>query len=290
MALVVSSFYKYVRIARPASFRRALQLFCDSLEIRGKVLVSREGLNGSVSGTRKQVAEYKRHILKDKLFKGLTFKDTSSIEHPYRKMVVRVRPEIVTFGRKVEMSGKGGYVTPKVLDRWIRKGGVVLVDARNSYESRIGRFANAITPQIETFSQFPNVVGELEPFREKTIVTYCTGGIRCEKASAFLRQEGFASVFQLKGGILNYIKQRPNSKFEGRCFVFDERISVPSGSRNSQVSACELCHGECSDYVNCSNPKCDKFFVCCAECNSSMKGACSNKCQVAEIHSLHPLT
>ena len=281
--LIVSSFYKYVRISRPSSVRRALQLFCDSLGIKGKVIVSREGINGSVSGTRKQVAECQKHLLKDKLFSDLAFKRTSASGHPYRKMFVRLRPEIVTFGRKVDMSKKGGYVTPKLLNRWIKNCEVVLVDARNDYESKIGRFVNAVTPQIGTFSEFPKAVEQLAPFMGKKVVTYCTGGVRCEKASAFLKQSGFTNVFQLKGGILSYIKECPDSYFEGKCFVFDERISIPSGRKNSEVSACELCHSPCSELANCASVKCDKFFVCCSSCKAETGGACSKKCRMSVV-------
>jgi UPF0176 protein len=137
----------------------------------------------------------------------------------------------------------------------------------------------AITPQIETFKDFPKIAKQLKKYKDEKIVVYCTGGIRCEKASAFMKEQGFTSVHQLKDGILNYVQQYPDDHFEGRCFVFDSRLSISSGKSNEKISACDLCHVPSDSYINCRNVKCDKMFICCSNCKQSLSATCSKSCK-----------
>lgn len=277
--MIVSTFYKYVALSEVEAFRESHQEYCSMLGIKGKILVAEEGINGAISGTPEQVASYKKHLLSNPLFSDVTFKDTHSVSHPYRKMIVRVRSEIVTFGAKVDLRNTAERVSPATLKKWIDAGEAILVDARNNYESRIGRFKGAIAPDIDAFRDFPKAAGQLPKDSGKKIVTYCTGGIRCEKASAFLQEQGFPEVYQLQDGILNYIQQFPDDSFEGRCFVFDSRLSVPSGPGNREITTCELCHVPCGSYVNCRNVKCDKMFISCDSCSGEMSRTCSKKCR-----------
>ena len=277
--MIVTSFYKYVRMLRPVEFQQRHLRYCESLGIRGKILVSKEGINGAVSGSDAQMLKYKQHLKQNELFSGVKFKDTFAESHPYKKMIVRLRPEIVTFGTRVNVKNSAERVSPKTLKKWIEKEQVILLDARNSYESKIGKFKGAITPDISAFREFPKVLSELDKHKSRKIVTYCTGGIRCEKASAFLKENGFSRVYQLEGGILNYIQKFPDDHFEGRCFVFDSRLSVPSGKKNETITACDACHAPCGNYLNCKNVKCDKMFICCENCKKTLNGACSKKCK-----------
>ncbi len=278
--MIISSFYRYVEIKDPDNFQIKHQEFCNKLGIKGKVLVSKEGINGSISGSEEQIQGYKKEIIKNNLFKDLIFKDTLADSHPFKKTIVRVRKEIVASGLKVKLKNKGKYISPTELNKLIENNeDFILLDARNNYESKIGKFKEAITPNIETFKEFKKVIKYLDKFKEKKIVTYCTGGVRCEKASAFLKENGFNNVFQLNGGIINYINQFPDKYFEGRCFVFDNRMSIPSGTKNSEISFCDLCHVPCGRYINCANKKCDNLFICCEECNKDMKGTCSKGCR-----------
>ncbi len=279
MKIIVSSFYKYIKINRLGEFQKDHQAFCNKLGIKGKVLIAKEGLNGSISGTKEQIEKYKEGLRENKLFNDIKFKDTYANEHPFRKTIVRVRKEIVTSGLKVNLKNKGKYISPEELNKLIEENkDFVLVDARNNYESKIGKFKNALTPEIELFRDFKKIIKDLMKFKDKQIVTYCTGGVRCEKASAFLKENGFSNVFQLEDGILNYIDKFPDRHFEGRCFVFDNRLSIPSGSKNNEISFCEFCHIPSGRYVNCKNVNCDKMFLSCEECCQNMKGACSKKC------------
>ena len=154
----------------------------------------------------------------------------------------------------------------------------VIIDARNNYESFIGKFKNALTPDIETFKEFKKILPQLEQYKNKKVVLYCTGGIRCEKASSLLVKEGFTDVNQVDGGIFNYIQQYPGTYFEGRCFVFDDRLSIETGD-NKDITICEKCQKPCGEYINCSNIKCDKLFVCCDSCRIKFNNTCSRKCK-----------
>ena len=280
MAMLVSSFYKYVRIRDPEGFRKKHQECCNRLGIKGKILVAGEGINGSVSGTAEQIGRYKKTLCGSRLFRSVAFKDTPSENHPYKKMIVRVRPEIVTFGKNVDLRNKGRHVTPRTLNSWIKNRETVLVDVRNGYENKIGKFAGAVTLGIENFRNFPGAIELLKKYRNRKIVTYCTGGIRCEKASALLKEKGFKSVYQLQDGILNYSAQYPDAHFKGRCFVFDFRLSVPTGTRDEKLSRCELCHAPSHEYLNCVNNACDRLFISCGECRKGLGGACSKKCRI----------
>jgi UPF0176 protein len=277
--IIVTAFYKYVEIGSPEKFQEEYQEYCNELGVKGKILVSDEGVNGSISGTKAQINTFKKQLLKNKLFADVVFKDNGSTEHPFKKMIVRVRPEVVTFAKRVSMKNRAKYVDPKTLKKWIENNEAVLVDARNEYESRIGKFTGAITSDIKTFKQFPEYVEKLSNIKDKKVVTYCTGGIRCEKASAFLKEQGFQEVYQLQDGILNYIEQFPDSHFEGRCFVFDSRLSVPSGTKNDKIATCDLCHVPCDNYINCKNTECDKMFICCDGCDDNLSGTCSKSCK-----------
>ncbi len=279
MKVIVSSFYKYVKIKAPVRFKEKNQEFCKISKLKGKVLIAKEGINGSISGTKEQISRYEKYLLKNDLFNDVKFKHSISDEHPFKKMIIRVKKEIVTSDLKVNLKKKGKYISPIELNNIIdNKEDVIILDARNNYESKIGKFKNAITPNIETFREFKKLKKSLLKYKDKKIITYCTGGVRCEKASAFLKEIGFKNVFQLEGGILDYINKFPDKYFEGRCFVFDSRMSIPVSKKSKEISICELCHMPCSSYINCSNQKCDKLFISCKECSKKLKKTCSYLC------------
>ena len=278
--IVVSSFYKYISLDSPESFQKEHLEFCNSIGIKGKVLVAKEGINGTVSGTKEQIEQYENKLNSYKEFSDVKFKRTTSLYHPFKKTIVRIRNEIVTSRFKVEAKKVGNHLSPSEVKKlYDNKEDFIILDARNNYESKIGKFKNAITPNIKTFRQFTKVIPELKKYKDKKIIMYCTGGVRCEKASALLIKEGFKDVNQIDGGILNYIEQYPDTYFEGRCFVFDHRLSVESGENVKDISICELCHEPCSNYINCANTYCDKLFIACKECRDQLKHTCSKNCR-----------
>ena len=280
MKIVISSFYKYVNINNLNSFQKEHQQFCNNLKIKGKILISNEGINGTISGSKDKIIEYENYLLKNNLFSDVMFKHSFDKVHPFKKTIVRIRNEIVTSNFNVDVNKKGAYISPKSLKLALDNNeDLVLLDARNNYESKIGKFKNAITPNIKTFKDFKKIIPNLSKFKDKKVVMYCTGGVRCEKASALLKENGFSNVMQIEGGILNYIQQFPDSYFEGRCFVFDDRLSIPTGKKTFDISICELCHSPSSNYINCANKKCDKLFISCEDCDLEMKHSCSKNCK-----------
>ena len=279
---VVSSFYKYVKIGNAPEFASEHLEFCKSLQLKGRIMIGEEGINGCVYGAKNSVEKYKQKLKSMPIFSDVEFKEQETGKPAYRKLFVRLRGEIVNFGLNVDLKNKGKYLTPAQLKRLLDKNeDVTLVDMRNDYEAEIGRFKNARILSMQNFRDLPKAIDEIKDIKNKKIVTYCTGGIRCEKASAYLREMGFSNVMQLKGGILKFGEEFPDTYWEGKCFVFDDRIAIGINRKNSEpLNECVWCKKKCDEYLNCHNIDCDKLFICCHECsikhNSSCSGDCSN--------------
>lgn len=276
-------FYKYVRVENPQAVVNEHLNWCIQNEIKGRVFIAEEGINGTVSGTVENIEKYKVQLRSYPGFEDIWFKEDEAEEHAFFKMHVRVKKEIVYSGlENVSLKNGGKRLTPDDLLKFYENGKeFILVDARNYYESRIGRFKNALTPPIKNFREWKKVAEDLKDQKDKTIVTYCTGGIRCEKASAYLVENGFKDVYQLDGGIINYIKKYPDTYWEGGMFVFDERRVVSPNSKDElqHIARCHYCGEPTSYYINCHNQSCDKLFVCCHECKVKYDYCCSDECR-----------
>ena len=277
---VVASFYKYSYIENPLGLKEKITEFCNFLDIKGRILLGKEGINGSIYGSEKSIEKCKEFIMSHNSFSDMEFKEQKSEKIAFRRLLVSVREEIVHFGIDVDLKNTGKFITPKELKESLSNNkDIVLLDMRNDYESRIGRFKNARPLSIRNFRDLPKALHEIEDLKGKNVVAYCTGGIRCEKASAFLRENGFNNVSQLKGGILNFGKECPDTYWEGRCFVFDDRISIPiNKSKNDTLNKCEWCNADTDIYINCHNIKCDKLFICCEECKFKHNASCCMEC------------
>ena len=272
-------FYKYAQIENPDKFIEKHLKMCRSIGLMGRILVAHEGINGSVSGTREQTEEYKKMMWLDDRFSDIFFKEDIGLMHPFKKMIVKTKKEIVNFGVSVDLKNTGKNLTPReFLELYDDNEDVIILDARNEYESRVGKFKNALTLPIKTFRDFPEAVKKIEHLKDKKIVTYCTGGIRCEKASAYLKEQGFMDVSQLKGGILTFGKEFPDSVWEGTCFVFDKRLLSKVNSNDNLITNCEICNIKCDLYKNCRNNSCDKFTSICVDCDREFAGCCSKSC------------
>ena len=277
---VVSSFYKYARIKNAPEFASEHLEFCKSLSLKGRIMIGEEGINGCIYGARKSIEKYKNELRKNPLFADIDFKEQKTEKPAYRKLFVRLRKEIVHFGLEVDLKNRGEYVTPAQLKKLLDENrDISLVDMRNDYEASIGRFKNARTLGMRNFRDLPKALDGIGDLKNKKIVTYCTGGIRCEKASAFLKENGFNDVSQLKGGILKFGEEFPDTYWQGKCFVFDDRIAIQLNERNNEpLNECIWCGKKCDDYTNCHNLECDKLFVCCNECNIKHNFSCSEEC------------
>ncbi len=242
----VAALYRFCRLDRFEEMRAPLAAFCCARGIKGTLLLAREGINGTVAGTTEAIAELVDHLNAQPELTGFDVKYSNAAEMPFHRMKVRLKREIVTMG--VEgidpLESVGTYVEPAEWNTLISDPETVVIDTRNGYEVALGTFRRALDPQTDSFREFPQWVdehrGELE---NRKIAMFCTGGIRCEKATAFVKSLGFDAVFHLKGGILKYLEEVPaeQSLWEGECFVFDERVSVAHGLVEGEAELCRAC-------------------------------------------------
>ena len=279
-------FYKYVEFNNPEKFRDEHLRFCFENDIKGRIFISTEGINATVSGAIENIEKYKNELRRYPEFADIWFKEDRAEEHAFRKTHVRVKHEIVHSDLVgVSIANGGKRLNPDKLKEFYDTGKeFVIVDARNSYESEIGKFKNAVTPKMDTFRDWLNVADEISDYKDKTVVTYCTGGIRCEKASAYLVEQGFKDVYQLEGGIVTYAKQFPDTYWEGSVFVFDERRIVEPNSKEElrHIGSCYYCGKPASWYINCHNQDCDKLLVTCHDCKAENDYCCSDECRSSE--------
>ncbi len=279
-------YYCYSRIEDAEQFASNHLQFCKSLNLVGRIIVADEGLNGTVSGTVESCKIYMDTLHADPRFSKIDFKIDDVEEPSFIKMHCRYKAEIVHSGLRdpgiINPEKKTGiHLEPADFVKMKDDQDVVIVDVRSNYEHAIGRFRNAVTFDIENFRDFPAMINELAQYKDKKIVTYCTGGIKCEKASALLLHEGFENVYQLHGGIIKYGKEAGGEDFEGKCYVFDNRVAVDVNTVNPVViSTCRNCGEHTTKMINCANPECNEHFTQCDACGEELDGACSAICRV----------
>lgn len=281
------SFYKYAKIGNTQIFRNHMFLAWDELDVLGRIYVAHEGINAQLSVPAENFEAFKNHL------DSITFLENVrlniAIEHDnfaFLKLKVKVRHKIVADGLNDEtfdVTNKGVHVDAEQFNALIEDPETVLVDMRNHYESEIGHFKNAITPDVDTFRESLDLIEEdlREHKEDKKLVMYCTGGIRCEKASAYYKHKGFKNVFQLEGGIINYTRQVEaeglENKFIGKNFVFDQRRSERIS--DDVIANCHQCGKPADTHTNCANEACHLLFIQCDECKEKMDNCCSSHCQ-----------
>ena len=248
----VCAFYQFARWPDHTALQAPLQALCTAHGAKGILLLAAEGINGTLAGTQVAMAKVMAGIKEICGLPGLEHKTALAEVMPFLRLKIRLKAEIVTMGEPLaDPSARvGAYVDPADWNRLIADPDVLVIDTRNEYEVGIGSFAGAVDPKTQSFSQFPAFVREtLDPLRHKKVAMFCTGGIRCEKASSFMLGEGFAEVFHLKGGILNYLEQVPpaESMWQGACFVFDDRVAVGHGLQAADLTLCHGCRAPLSD-------------------------------------------
>ena len=226
------SFYMFTPLENLEEYCNKYRAHCRSLSIIGTIIFSSEGINGSLAGEPEAVQEIKRIILAEKVFKDIEFKESYSSIVPFKKLIVKIRPTLLSFNANDIHPEKetGNYITPKELKHWLdTKKDFILLDTRNTYEIQFGTFEKAQTLPLRHFRHFPKQLDALkDELKNKTVVMFCTGGIRCEKATAYAKKIGLNDVYQLKGGILKYFEECGGAHYQGKCFVFDDRITVNS--------------------------------------------------------------
>ncbi|MEA5617777.1 rhodanese-related sulfurtransferase [Cronbergia sp. UHCC 0137] len=244
--LVVATLYKFVRLSDLEQMRDILLSVCLNHGIKGTILLASEGINATIAGDRQGIDDVVAFLHADGRFVDLEYKECYTETPPFEKMKVRLKPEIVTFGiGEVDPNERvGTYVSPEKWNEIISDPEVAVIDTRNDYEFNIGTFKGATNPQTQTFREFPEYVNQqLDPNKHKKVALFCTGGIRCEKASSYMLAQGFEEVYHLKGGILKYLEEVPveESLWEGECFVFDDRVSVGHGLEAGSYELCFSC-------------------------------------------------
>jgi UPF0176 protein len=283
---VTISFYKYHHILDPQNFRDELYQGLDSLNVLGRIYIALEGINAQISVKEENIESFRNYLY------GISFLNQVRLNiaiqddgKSFFKLKILVRKKIVADGlddSSFDVTNSGVHVNAKEFNALANNPNTVIVDMRNHYESEVGHFKNAICPDVDTFRQELQVAEDLmKNQKDKNLVMYCTGGIRCEKASAWMKHQGFKNVFQLDGGIIEYARQVKaqdlENKFIGKNFVFDERL----GERisNDIIAVCHQCGKPCDDHTNCKNDGCHLLFIQCKECKEKYNDCCSLECK-----------
>ena len=246
MSLTVATFYKFVALPDYASLQQPLKDVCENQGVKGTVLLAAEGMNGTLAGTQSSIDAVMAHIQADERLADMDIKESPALDLPFERLKVRLKKEIVTLGLPEVSPTKqvGTYVSAQQWNQVISDPDVTVIDTRNDYEVGMGSFYRAQNPETATFTEFPDYAKEqLDPSKHKKVAMFCTGGIRCEKASSYLLSQGFEEVYHLKGGILKYLEEVPEeeSLWEGECFVFDERVAIKHGLETGSYSMCYAC-------------------------------------------------
>ena len=280
-------YYKYVSIDIPEKVRNDHRILCESLGLKGRIIIASEGINGTVEGTIENTEKYIEEMEKSEYFKGIIYKKSAGTGSAFPKLSIKVRPEIVT----VKIPGlnpnqiTGKYLSADELHQWYEDGKeFYIVDMRNDYEYISGFFEGYIPSGIHNFYDLPQVLPKIEHLKNKTVVTVCTGGIRCEKASGFLVANGFSDVYQLKDGIQTYMEKYPNKHFKGKLYVFDNRLTLAFNTDSPEheiVGKCMHCQVSCDTYVNCAYDMCHFHFISCNNCLDKNTGLafCKEDCK-----------
>lgn len=222
------SFYKYLSINNPKEFKTKYLDLCRLLELKGKIILAKEGINGSLSGTYDNISLFINKIKENKRFADIDFKISQTSKHTFKKLFVKIKKEIITSSlENIKLNPNRSYIEPAELKKLLDlKEDLKIIDVRNKYETKIGKFKGALTLDIEEFSQFQKAVKKLDHLKEDKVIIYCTGGVRCEKALAYMQKQGFKDINQLHGGIINYGQTVGDNYWEGKCFVFDRRGAI----------------------------------------------------------------
>lgn len=283
-------YYKFAPIPDPQAVKLWQKALCEKLNLTGRILISEHGLNGTVGGNIDDLKAYAKETKAYAPMKGIAFKWSSGGREDFPKLSVRVRPEIVTFGVTHEINvdehgvvGGGKHLSPEAVHKLVQERGedVVFFDGRNAYEAQVGKFKNAIVPDTRTTRDF---IKDLEgdkyaDIKDRPVVTYCTGGVRCEVLSALMKNRGFKEVYQIDGGIVKYGETfGDGGLWEGKLYVFDRRLVVPFTEKAKDIGHCIHCDAKTSNFVNCANQACNNLVLICNDCVTKTT-TCSAACE-----------
>jgi UPF0176 protein len=283
-------YYKYIKIDDPQMRRNEQREICQKLELKGRIIVSEEGINGTLEGTTENTEEYIKWMNSQDEYKDIHYKKSEGTGDAFPKLKIKARDEVVSAHLGEDdidpNDTTGKYLEPEELHEWFESGKeFYIVDMRNDYEFKVGFFQDSILPPLSNFRDLPKIIKEIESLKDKTVLTVCTGGIRCEKASGFLVKKGFKDVYQLHGGIHSYMERYPNKHFKGKLYVFDGRITMGfnmDSEEHEVVGRCDKCGAVSDEYADCAYRHCTgiRHFITCNDCkDENGYSFCSEECR-----------
>ncbi len=276
-------YYKFVPVLDPAMTMRWQRELCMRLNLKGRVVISEHGINGTLGGELDNLRKYKQEMNASETFRDIMYKWSKGDGNEFPKLSVKVRPELVAFNRPDEISvdengvkGGGKHLKPHQVHKLVKERGddVVFFDGRNAYEAKVGKFKNAVVPDTKTTRDFVDELesGKYEDIKDKPVVTYCTGGIRCEILSTLMKNRGFKEVYQMDGGIVKYGEKYGDDGFwEGNLYIFDGRMNHKFSDRAKDIGECSGCGSKTSNYINCEDKTCDLLMLVCKKCEAKSK-------------------
>ncbi len=293
-------YYKYVKIDDPAKLMEEQKQLCKELNLKSRIIVSKEGINGTLEGLKPDTEKYMQVMLEDSRFTNMNFKISEGTGNAFPKISVKVRSELVSAHLGDEDVDPnvttGKYMSAEELHDLFKSGEeFYIIDMRNDYEHKVGYFKDSILPALKNFRDLPNIIKDWEHLKDKKIVTVCTGGVRCEKASGYLVSKGFKNVYQLHNGIVTYMEKYPNEDFLGKLYVFDGRVVMgfeTDSDKHTIVSKCEKCGAVSDNYIDCAYIHCKgrRHIVCCKNCYAvDGKAYCSNDCEQKALATIEVL-
>jgi UPF0176 protein len=282
-------YYKFTPLSDPESVKLWQKTLCEKLNLKGRILLSEHGINGTVGGDLKDIKAYAKETKAYAPFKGIAFKWSDASGDDFPRLSVKVRDEIVTFGAPGELKvddngviGGGKHLKPEEVHKLVQERGedVVFFDGRNAYEAEVGRFKNAVVPKVHRTRDFAKELekSEYDAIKGKPVVTYCTGGVRCEVLSALMKKRGFKEVYQIDGGIVKYgQKFKDDGLWEGKLYVFDSRMIHEFSDKAKDIGHCVHCDSRTSNFENCANLACNNLVLICDSCVTKTE-TCSKEC------------
>lgn len=280
-------YYKYATIRNPETFAAEQRAFCEKHGLKGRIIVAKEGINGTIEGLKKDTKAYRKFLTGKRSFAKIHWKISEGIGQAFPRLSVKVRPEIVSLSlvkaKDTDVDPRkttGVHLKPEQLRKWFDKGEkFTIIDMRNDYEHKVGAFEGSVLPPMKNFRDLPKVMPKLKKFANDKVLTVCTGGVRCEKASGYLIKKGFKDVYQLDGGIVSYMEKYPGKDFKGSLYVFDGRVTMAFPGKREIIGVCEKCGVKTEKYADCTNESCGTQFLCCPECIASDNAYCSDSCK-----------
>lgn len=283
---LVLAFYHLFPLENPQEEVKIQKEFLSQKDAKCRIYIGPQGINGQLSASYQDACAYMDWLTQRPEYKEVTFKIHKHHENVFPRQTIKFRKELVAYDSPTDLSNKGEHLPPSEWKQMLQNKENILLDIRNDYEWKIGRFEGAELPPCKTFRDFRTYADELKQKvdpQKTPVMMYCTGGIRCELFSAVLKEKGFQKVYQLEGGVINYGLKQGNDHWLGKLFVFDDRLAVPiSDEQCSTIGTCHHCGKANDTYYNCANMDCNELFLCCPECLSQFQGCCQGSCQSAK--------